>query len=87
MHFGPTRYTYRHAWVLDDGRRCVDRRAGDVHTGYERHARQLDEAHHSHIADPAARPIFLRLTVRVLALKVRSKRFKLARALSVKRVY
>ena len=33
-----------------------------VHTDYERHARQLDAAHHSHIADPAARPIFLRLT-------------------------
>ena len=24
----------------------------------ERHARQLDAAHHSHIADPAARPIY-----------------------------
>ena len=60
VHFGPTRY--RQAWVLDDERRCVDRRAGDVHAGYERHARQLDAAHHSHIVDPAARPIFLRLT-------------------------
>ena len=33
-----------------------------AHTDYERHARQLDAAHHSHTADPAARPIFLRLT-------------------------
>ena len=41
-------------------RRCVDHRASGVHTDYERHARQLDAAHH--IADPAARPIFLRLT-------------------------
>ena len=60
VHFGPTRY--RQAWVLDGDRRCVDHRAGGVHAGYERHARQLDEAHHSHIVDPAARPIFLRLT-------------------------
>ena len=41
---------------------CVDHRASGVHTDYELHARQLDAAHHSHIADPAARPIFLRLT-------------------------
>ena len=60
MHFGPTRY--RQTWVLDGDRRCVDHRAGGVHTDYERHARQLDAAHHSHIADPAACPIFLRLT-------------------------
>ena len=60
VHFGPTRY--RQTWVLDGDRRCVDHRASGVHTDYERHARQLDAAHHSHIADPAARPIFLRLT-------------------------
>ena len=53
---------HRQTWVLDGDRRCVDHRAGAVHTDYERHARRLDEAHHSHIADPAARPIFLRLT-------------------------
>ena len=60
VHFGPTRY--RQTWALDGDQRCVDRRASAVHTDYERHARRLDEAHHSHIADPAARPIFLRLT-------------------------
>ena len=40
---------------------CADRRAALVHDEYVRHARKLDAAHHSSVADPAARPVLQRL--------------------------
>ena len=39
----------------------ADRRAALVHDEYVRHARKLDAAHHSSVADPAARPVLRRL--------------------------